>query len=98
MKSILQLNAKFIYVVCLVWLLCMLIAASLSAQKPVKMNVSGDYVTTMDSIKSQDKLTGKSFIDSKGVKYPIRESVNKKLYYLKTAKSGNTYRVYLKIK
>lgn len=83
----------------LVILLCCL-ASYLFAQTPVKRDSTGNYSSlTIASIKgSSEKDTGKTFTDSKGVKYPVFESTNGKLFYYKTAKSsGNVYKVYLKV-
>ena len=67
------------------------------AQKPVKVDAQGNYTALSSKTvnKVPDKTNGKFFIDSKGNKYPVYVSVNGKLYYLKTAKSGNVYKVYL---
>lgn len=66
-------------------------------QQKVTMDKSGDFVslTAGKTAKVADKTTGKFFVDSKDVKYPIYVSVNDKLFYLKTAKSGNIYKVYV---
>jgi hypothetical protein len=69
------------------------------AQKKVALDSAGNYIQVSSKGDSTvDKATGKFFVDSKGVKYPVRISVNGNLYYLKTAKSGNVYKVYLKTK
>lgn len=66
------------------------------AQKPVKVDADGNYTSvSVKKDKEPDKATDKFFIDSKGVKYPILKSANGKLYYLKTSKNGNEYRVYI---
>lgn len=69
-------------------------------QKPVVTDKSGNYVSAVkDTTVGGSKLTGKFFVDTKGIKYPVYESVNGKLFYYKTAKtSGNTYKVYIKVK
>ena len=69
-------------------------------QKPVVVDKSGNYtsVAVKDTV-AGNKLTGKFFVDTKGIKYPVYESVNGKLFYYKTAKtSGNIYKVYIKVK
>ena len=72
---------------------------AVNAQKKVALDSLGNYVSvSTGGTASKDKATGKFFTDTKGVKYPVRESVNGKLYYLKTAKSGNVYKVYLTTK
>lgn len=69
-------------------------------QKPVVVDKSGNYVAvSVKDSSATNKLTGKFFTDTKGVKYPVYESVNGKLFYYKTAKtSGNIYKVYIKVK
>lgn len=81
----------------MIWALVVGSALYAGAQKPVKVDSQGNYtsVYTKSVNKVADKTNGKFFIDSKGVKYPVYVSVNGKLYYLKTAKSGNVYKVYL---
>ena len=44
----------------------------------------------------QRKYTGHTFIDSKHKEWPVYISANDKLYYLRTSKSGNVYKVYIK--
>ena len=86
---------------CILVMLVVIILSGLSAvaQKPVKVDKDGTYVSVADSSKvSESTLTGKTFKDAKGVKYPIWESVNGKFFYYKTAKtSGKTYKVYIKM-
>jgi len=43
------------------------------------------------------KNTGKTFTDTKGNVYPVMISKNGKLFYIKTSKAGNQYKVYIKI-
>jgi hypothetical protein len=43
------------------------------------------------------KNTGKTFTDTKGNVYPVMISKNGKLFYVRTSKSGNDYKVYIKI-
>lgn len=64
-------------------------------QQKVVLDKSGNFVslTAGKGVKTPDKTTGKFFIDKKGIKYPVYESVNGKFYYLKTARSGNIYKV-----
>lgn len=80
------------------FLMCLSLAVM--AQKPVVTDKAGNYVSAVkDTTVGGSKLTGKFFVDTKGIKYPVYESVNGKLFYYKTAKtSGNTYKVYIKVK
>jgi hypothetical protein len=81
-------------------LIIALVLLSLGAigQTKVIKDAQGNYTAVQVSkVKIEDKDTGKTFIDSKGNKYPVRESVNGKLYYIRVSKkTGNPYRVYLK--
>lgn len=74
------------------------ITFSVSAQTKVKQDATGNYVAatvTKKATGSKATETGKFFTDSKGNKYPVFKSVNGKLFYKKTSKSGNVYNVYL---
>jgi uncharacterized protein YxeA len=63
-----------------------------------KIDSKGNYVAAKKTAtKSESKETGKTFTDSKGNIYPVYESINGKLFYYKTSKTGNVYKVYLKI-
>lgn len=82
----------------LILVMVMFVACAANAQKPVKLDSMGNYVSSnVFKEKIVDETTGKFFVDTKGVKYPIYRSSNSKMYYLKTAKSGNIYKVYLKL-
>ncbi len=76
-----------------------LICASFSgySQTIVKQDANGNYIATKAAIVA-DKATGKTFTDSKGIKYPVYLSKNGKLYIIRTTKeSGKKYKQYLKI-
>jgi hypothetical protein len=82
--------------------LTILIAAFLislpSIGQNAKVDATGNYVSVTASKKSETaKETGKTFTDAKGIKYPVMESKNGKLYYIRTSKSGSEYKVYLKL-
>lgn len=59
---------------------------------------TGNYVA-VNRVKTlqESKNTGNTFTDSKGNVYPVFESVNGKLFYVRISKSGNEYKVYLKL-
>lgn len=87
---------KKLYILFIIWAIIVGSALIAGAQTTVKTDAQGNY-TSVSVAKTTDKETGKFFIDSKGVKYPVRMSINGKLYYVRTAKtSGKEYRVYLK--
>jgi len=74
------------------------VALSVTAMSQnAKQDQSGNYVAVKTAkSKEPGKATGKTFTDSKGNKYPVMESSRGKLYYIKTSKTGNDYKVYLK--
>lgn len=68
------------------------------SQKKVVVDDKGNYTVVQSAAKkTADEDTKKVFIDAKGNKYPILKSINGKLYYWKTAKSGNLYKVYITV-
>lgn len=68
------------------------------SQKKVVVDSKGNYTLVQSAAKkTADVETGKFFIDKTGQKYPILKSVNNKLYYWKTSKSGNLYKVYITV-
>jgi hypothetical protein len=64
-----------------------------------KLDKDGNYVALSSSQagKTSSKPTGKTFTDSKGVVYPVMESKNGKLFYIRKSKTGNEYKVYIKV-
>lgn len=77
--------------------LSLFLASSLAfSQTKVVRDSSGNFVTKTASKKAtEDKQTGQTFTTSKGETYPVYESVNGKLYVIRTSKNGNQYRQYL---
>jgi hypothetical protein len=76
------------------------LASSLAfSQSNVVRDANGNFVTkTTPKKASEDKPTGKTFTNAKGEEFPVYESVNGKLYILRTSKeTGNIYKQYLKI-
>lgn len=68
-----------------------------NAQK-VTTDAQGNYVAVKrDFAREEAKEIGKTYIDLKGIKYPVMESAGGKLFVIKTSKSGNEYRMYLKL-
>jgi hypothetical protein len=58
----------------------------------------GNYIAAKNQATGkQDKPTGKTYTDAKGIVYPLLISVNGKLYYMRTSKTGNVYKAYLKV-
>lgn len=71
--------------------LLLTLAASAHAQKVTK-DSAGNYHQVM----AENKATGHTFTDKTGKVYPLYVSDRGKLYYMRTAKSGNVYRCYIK--
>ena len=68
---------------------------SLWAQN-ARVTSSGNYVAVKADPKVQE-ATNKTFTDDKGNVFPLYESKNGKLYYIKTSKAGKEYKAYLKL-
>lgn len=67
-------------------------------QQNVKVDSQGNYHALTQSTESKAVNTGKTFTDSKGIKYPVMRSVKGKLFIIRTSKkTGNKYNYYLKI-
>ena len=78
-------------------LITALIIASFAgmAQTKVIKDVQGNYVA-VKAAKDTTRFTGHTFIDSKHKEWPVYISANDKMYYLRTSKAGNIYKVYIK--
>lgn len=75
----------------------LVLSLSIKAQNAIK-DSTGNYRAISRSHKeTESKNTGKTFTDSKGNIYPIFESERGKLFYIRVSKSGNEYKVYLKL-
>lgn len=77
-------------------ILCLI--ASFASAQTVKTDQAGNYTQVKkETLKTEPKDTGKTFTDLKGNTYPVYESKNGKLFYVRTsAKTGNKYNVYIK--
>ena len=77
----------------------LLISVNARSQTTATLDKQGNYIATSKPKQtgSQAKPTGKTFTDTKGVIYPVLESKNGKLFYVKTSKTGNVYNVYIKV-
>ena len=68
------------------------------AQTKVKQDSKGNFVAVTNvREKTPDKPTGQTYTDTKGQSYQVFKSINDKLYIVRTSKSGNEYKQYLKI-
>ncbi len=81
----------------LILLPALFIVCCAHAQLRVVKDANGNYVASRKADTTGSKPTGKTFTDGKGKSYPLYESVNGKLYYYRTSRSGNVYKAYLKI-
>ena len=79
-------------------ILSLFLASSLAfSQSRVQRDSSGNFVQIKASKKAyEDKPTGQTYTTSKGEVYPVYESERGKLYVIRTSKSGNEYKQYLK--
>lgn len=84
MKKLLLLSALFI-------------VFSAHAQTKAVKDASGNYVTSHKADTTGNKATGHTFTSGDGKVYPVYLSARGKLYYYKVSRSGNTYKVYIKI-
>lgn len=57
---------------------------------------TGNYIA-LKRLDAPDKLTGKTYTDTKGAVYPVYISKNGKLYIVRISKEGNKYKQYLKV-
>ena len=69
------------------------------AQTKVKQDDKGNFIQVNNNVreKTPDKPTGQTYTDSKGQEYKVYKSINDKLYIVRTSKSGNEYKQYLKV-
>jgi len=71
--------------------------ATSTAQNATKGKDGNFYaLAATDKAKTGGKETGKFFIDKDGKKYSVLESAKGKLFYIRTSKTGNSYKVYIK--
>lgn len=73
-------------------LLILLLAFTTTAHAQVIQDKQGNYIL------AQAQSTGKTFTDSKGNIYPVMQSINGKLFVVRTSKTGKVYKQYLKVK
>lgn len=73
------------------------LAAGAKAQN-AKVDAAGNYTAVSKAVEadSAKTTTGKTFTDHKGLKFDVKISPKGKLFYVRTSKAGNSYKVYLK--
>lgn len=67
------------------------------AQTRVTKDAQGNYTVTAKHDTSAGKPTGATITDKDGAKHPVLITARGKLYYMRTSKSGNVYKCYIKI-
>ncbi len=72
------------------------LSLAVMAQTKVKQDADGNYIITKRIDTTANKATGKTITTADGKTYPVMISSRGKLFYLRTAKSGNIYKAYLK--
>ncbi len=80
----------------LITIAAVMICLTAHAQHAVKDAQGNYHAVTRSTDTGARKPTGKTFTDSKGKSYPLYLSVNGKLYYMRTSRSGNVYKAYIK--
>jgi hypothetical protein len=89
-----NLNSKQVKKLVSIFLLCVSLH---SVGQKVSVDSQGNY-RPINKVKPADKATGKMFIDSKGVSYPIYLNSKNMMYILrKSKKTGVEYKSYLKL-
>jgi len=64
-----------------------------------KVDATGNYIAVSKAVEADSaKNTGKTFTDHKGLKFDVKISPKGKLFYVRTSKAGNQYKVYLSVK
>lgn len=81
----------------MVFLFAFILTMGVKAQT-VKQDANGNFIAVKtEATKEPAKNTGKTFTDTKGNVYPVFESKNGKLFYTRTSKAGNEYKIYIKV-
>lgn len=67
-----------------------------STQTKVVKDSTGNYIS-ITKVPGQPEATGKYFKHKDGTKYLVYKTSTGRLFVIRTSKSGNTYRQYLKV-
>ena len=87
---------KTLFILTIVLAFVTVLNYSANAQEPKKANTTIDSAGNLIPLSSVKINTGKLYIDSKGVKYPVYMTSSKKLFIIaKSAKTGKEYKRYL---
>jgi len=80
-----------------IFIFLLLLSFTGTAQNATKGKDGNFYaLAATDKAKPGGKETGKTFTDKDGKKYAVLESAKGKLFYIRTSKTGNSYKVYIK--
>jgi len=80
-----------------IFIFLLLISSTTTAQNATKDKDGNFYaLAAPERPKDTGKETGKTFTDRDGKKYAVLESAKGKLFYIRTSKTGNSYKVYIK--
>ena len=74
----------------------MLVSFGTMAQTKVTRDAQGNYIVAKRDSTGTNKATGHTITDKEGISHPVYISARGKLYYNRTAKSGNVYKCYIK--
>lgn len=81
----------------LIFAALMLLSLSSPAQRQIKQEANGNFVQVAQKEAKRDSITGATYTTAKGEVFIVYKSVRGNLYYWKTSKAGNKYKVYLKM-
>ena len=73
----------------------LIVSLACNAQK-VQIDANGNYYA-VKAVKTTAQSTNTTFTDANGKIYPVMQSAKGKLFYVRTSKAGNEYKVYLKL-
>lgn len=88
-----------IYIIVILFISLFLASFIDAKGQTIQRDANGNFKaisTPRDAKTETAKQTGKTFTDKKGNVYPVMISKNNKLFYVRTSKAGNDYKVYIK--
>lgn len=74
----------------------LLVVGFTNAQTRVTKDSKGNYVVAKRNDTTANKATGHTITDKDGNVHPVYISVHGKLFYMRTSKTGNIYKCYIK--
>lgn len=73
------------------------VVTTAQAQQKAVKDAQGNYTVTSHRDTVAGKPTGHTITDSKGNVYPLLLSSRGRLYYMRTSRTGNVYKCYIKV-